>query len=80
MVIDLEQYRLAKRRNTSAAAVNVRRYDEERLCVNWRPTSGLAATFCYRDPHLMSPALPDNLDGIDVEDFIDRLSALASQI
>jgi len=80
MVIDLEQYRMAKRRKAPAPAARVRHYEEERMCVNWTPSRGIAATFCYRDPRTLSPHLPDDLASIDVDDFIDRLHSLASQI
>jgi hypothetical protein len=78
VVIDLEQYRRAKR--SRAASVAAQRCEEERMCVNWTPSRGMAALFCYRDPRLMSPQLPDDFAGLDVEDFIDRLYALASQV
>ena len=80
MIIDLEQYRKTKHgRRVNAVAV-ARRYDEERMCVNWTPTRGISATFCYRDPRLLTPHLPDDLAATDVEDFLDRVHGLASQI
>lgn len=80
MVIDLEQYRRAKKAKAVSAAAVARHYDEERMCVNWTPTRGMSATFCYRDPRLLSPHLPDDMAAIDVEDFVDRVYGLASQI
>jgi hypothetical protein len=80
MVIDLEQYRRARKSKAGAAIAVARRYEEERMCVNWTPTRGISATFGYRDPRLLSPQLPDNLSAQDVEDFIDRAYGLASQI
>ena len=79
MVIDLEQYRKAKK---AKAAVMTRRYedDEELLCVNWRPGRAMSATFCYRPPQQMSPHLPDDLASIDLDAFIDRVYGLASQV
>lgn len=79
MIIDLEQYRKAKRGRTTRAVV-ARHYEEQRMCVNWKPTRGLSAVFCYSDPRLLSPHLPDDMAAIDVEDFIDRVYGLASQI
>lgn len=79
MVIDLGQYRTARRRKAVAQPA-LARHEEERLCANWMPTRGIATSFCYRDPRLMSPQLPDDLAAIDVEEFIDRLRTLASQI
>ena len=78
VVIDLEQYRRLKR--SRVASVLALRCEEERMCVNWTPSRGMAALFCYRDPRSMSPQLPDDFAGLDVEDFIDRLYALASQV
>ena len=80
MIINLEQYRKTKRGKRVNTVAVARRYDEERMCVNWTPTRGISATFCYRDPRLLTPHLPDNLAGVDVEDFIDRVHGLASQI
>jgi hypothetical protein len=77
MVIDLDQYRKAKKLQ---AAVSVRRYDEELRCVNWTPGGAMSAIFCYRQPSQISPHLPDDLAAIDVDAFIDRISGLASQI
>ena len=77
MVIDLEQYRRAKK---AKAAVITRHYEEELLCVNWRPGGAMSATFCYRPPQQMSPHLPDDLAAIDVDAFLDRIYGLASQV
>ena len=76
MVIDLEQYRSAKK----AKAAITRDYEEELLCVNWRPGRAMSATFCYRTPQQMSPHLPDDLAAADVDAFIDRIYGLASQV
>lgn len=76
MVIYLDDYRRAR-----AARVPVRDCRrEELMCVNWTPVAGLSATFCYRHPHELSPDLPDNPESIDMEAFLDRAYALASQI
>lgn len=80
MVIDLQQYRKNKRGKRAEAMAVARRYDEERMCVNWTPTRGISATFCYRDPRLLTPHLPDDVAAADVEDFLDRVHGLASQI
>lgn len=79
MVIDLEQYRRARKKHAARAVALAEHYEEQRMCVNWTPSHGISAIFCYRDPRLMSPHLPDNFSAID-EDFIDRVYALASQI
>lgn len=80
MIIDLEQYRRARRSHAAKTVAVARHYEEERMCVNWTPSRGMSMTFCYRDPRLMSPHLPDDLAAIDVEDFLDRLHSLASQV
>jgi hypothetical protein len=77
MVIDLDQYRKAKKAKAAAATS---RYDEELMCVNWTPVRAMSAIFCYRHPHQISPHLPDDLAAIDVDAFIDRVYGLASQI
>jgi hypothetical protein len=77
MVIDLDQYRKAKK---AQATVTVRRYDEELRCVNWTPGGAISATFCYRHPSQISPHLPDDLASVDIDAFVDRIYGLASQI
>lgn len=79
MVINLEQYRLARRKKIAATPI-VDRHEVERLCANWIPTRGMATSFCYRDPRLMSPPLPEDLARTDVEEFLARLRTLATQI
>ena len=76
MVIYMDQYRKAK---ATSIAMRHRR-DEERMCVNSSPAVAMSATFCCRHPHAFSPQLPDDLAGIDIEAFVDRVYGLASQI
>ena len=75
MVIYLDDYRKVKARRASAQE----RCEEERMCVNYGPAMGIAASFCYRHPHELSPLLPDDLASIDLDTFVDRVYALASQ-
>lgn len=77
MVIYLDQYR--KARQAKAVAVT-RRRDEELMCVNWSQPGAMSAIFCYRQPHQISPHLPDDLESIDVDAFVDRIYGLASQV
>jgi hypothetical protein len=77
MVIYLDEYRKVK----AAKIVATRqRYDEERMCVNWNPAFQTLATFCYQPPHELSPQLPDDFTAIDVDAFVARVHALATQI
>jgi hypothetical protein len=77
MVIYLDEYRKAK---AARAPTLEERYGEELLCVNWNPMVAMAMTFCYQRPQELSPPLPDNLASIDVDAFVERVYALASQI
>lgn len=77
MVIYLNQYRQAKAART---AVTRQHYDEERMCVNWNPAFRTLATFCYQQPHELSPQLPDDFTAIDIDAFVSRVQALATQI
>jgi hypothetical protein len=74
MVIDLENYRMAR-----AAKLPVLRRDEELLCVNWNPAFGAIALSCYQTPQELSPQLPEASAPIQPA-FMDRVYALASQI
>lgn len=76
MVIYLDQYRKAKASKTAVQ----RRSDEARMCVNWNPAFGTVATFCYQHPQELSPQLPDDFTSIDIDAFVSRVYALATQI
>ena len=75
MVIYLDQFR--KARALKAAAQH--RCDQERMCVNWNPAFG-ALTFCYQPPQELSPRLPDDFTSVDIDAFVSRVYALATQI
>ena len=77
MIVYLDEYRTAKALKIAAAQ---QRYDEGRMCVNWNPAFGTLATFCYQHPHELSPQLPDDITSIDVDAFVNRVYALATQI
>lgn len=79
MVIDLDEYRRAKAQ-AKAAALQQHYLEEERLCVNWAPTSRVLATLGYEHPHAQSPALPADLADIDVDAFVEHVRTLATQI
>lgn len=77
MVIYLDKYRQAKAAKILATQ---QRYGEERNCVNWNPAFQTLTTFCYQSPHELSPQLPDDFTAIDVDAFVNRVYALATQI
>ena len=76
VVIYLDEYRKAK-------AINVaerRRGDEELLCVNWNPAVAALAKSCFQTEQELSPELPEDFSAFNVEEFLDRVYALASQV
>ncbi len=76
MVIYLNEYRQSK----ASRAVAQDRHEEERMWGNGAPVPGIAASFDYRHAHELSPQLPDDLDFVDLDTFVKRVYALASQI
>lgn len=76
MIIYMDDYRKAKALKLPAR----RRYDEELMCVNWNPAIGVIAMSCYQTAQELSPELPEDLATVDVDAFLDRVYALASQI
>lgn len=77
MLIYLDDYRKVKAARTLTLE---ERYGEELLCVNWNPMVALSAMYSYQRPQELSPRLPDDLSSIDVDSFIRRVYALATQI
>jgi hypothetical protein len=53
---------------------------EERMCVNWNPAVRTLALSCYQRPQELSPGLPADLATVDVDDFLDQVYGLATQI
>jgi hypothetical protein len=76
VVIYMDDYRKAKALKLPAR----HRYDEELMCVNWNPAIGVIAMSCYQTAQELSPELPEDLATVDVDAFLDRVYALASQI
>lgn len=74
-VIRLDDFRRARGQKVAA-----QREEEELLCVNWNPAFSVVALSCFKTPQELSPQLPDDFEGIDMRDFVERLQALASQI
>jgi hypothetical protein len=77
MLVYLDDYRKAK---TAKPADGYGRYDEELLCVNWNPAVSVVALSCYQTAQELSPALPEDFAAVDLDAFMTRVYALASQI
>jgi hypothetical protein len=65
---------------TARAQTLEERYGEELLWANWNPMVGLSVACWCRRPQELSPPLPHDLASIDVDAFIERVYAFASQI
>jgi hypothetical protein len=76
MVVYLDQYLKAKATN----AIPARRYGVEKLCVNGNPASGVIAMSSIQNTNDLSPELPEDFTRVNVEAFLGRVYALASQI
>jgi hypothetical protein len=76
MLIYLDDYRRAK----APQPASYTRYDEELLCVNWNPAVSVVALSTYQTPQELSPELPEDFTALDVEAFMNRVYALATQI
>lgn len=76
MVIYLHKYRkmrTARIRELEPACAELR-------CVNWVPVRGMATAFPYREPRQLSPELPEDFAKVDIDEFVDRVYGLATQI
>ena len=76
MLVYLDDYRKAK----AAAPQRYERYDEELLCVNWNPAVRLVARSSYQTAQELSPELPEDFRSVDMQAFMSRVCALATQI
>jgi len=76
MVVYLDQYRKAKAANVMAA----RCYGQTKLCVNGNPSTGVIAMPGNQNASDLSPELPEDFTGVDVEALLGRVYAMASQI
>ncbi|HKA46267.1 MAG TPA: hypothetical protein VKF40_30020 [Burkholderiales bacterium] len=76
MVIYMEDYRKAQ----SSSVVKDAGYNEELLCANWNPALQAFAMSCFQTAAELSPQLPEDFSNIDVEAFLDRIYALATQV
>ena len=76
MVIYMDDYRKAQ--NSSVGKDD--RYDEELLCANWNPSLRALAISCFQTTAELTPQLPEDFSNIDVEAFLDRIYALATQV
>ena len=75
MLIYLDDYRRSKAKPAELGC-----HDEELLCVNWNPAVRVVALSCYQTPQELSPQLPENFAAVDMQAFMTRVTALASQI
>ena len=73
MVIYLDQYR-----NVTATVPRTPRYGEDIMNASWNPE--LAAVAAAATPYVQVPELPEDLSLIDVDEFMGRIYALASQV
>jgi len=76
VIIYMDDYRKAQESRAGAT----RRYDEDVLCVNWNPALQVMATACYQTPRELSPPLPESFSDVDIDAFLDRVYALATQV
>ena len=76
MLVYLDDYRKAK----APQPAGYGRYDEELLCVNWNPAVMVVARSCYQRPQELSPELPEDFRAVDLQAFMSRVYALATQI
>ncbi len=72
MVIYLDQYR-----NVTATLPRAPRYGEDVMNANWTPELAAVAAV---EQQLRAPELPEDLSLIDVEEFMGRIYALATQV
>jgi hypothetical protein len=76
MVIYMDDYRKAQAMNVSAH----RRYDEELLCVNWNPAVRTLARSGAKTTQEPSPEMPQDAPIKDIDAFLGRVYALATQV
>lgn len=77
MVISLQRYWQLKEAQRLAP---VARYDEELTWANWNPEVPLLLQSRCPDPQEPSPPLPDDSAAADVEGFLERVYALATNV
>ena len=76
MLVYLDDYRKAKAPQPGSYG----RCDEELLCVNWNPAVRVVARSSYQAPQELSPELPEDFRAVDMQAFMSRVYALATQI
>ena len=75
MVINLDQYRNAK---VGTVGLKNGTYGDEIMNSNWNPT--VVHMFDDVAPNAISPDLPEDKAAVDVDEFLSRVYALATQI
>lgn len=76
MIVNLDNYRAARASRTPAPD----RYGEELLYANWNPVVGVMAALQAPVAQELGVALPDDWSQVDVDAFLSRIYALATQI
>jgi len=76
MLIYLDDYR--PERTAAASVLKNGTYGDEIMHANWNPT----VVYLFKDAaqRALSPELPFDLTTVDVDEFMDRVYALATQI
>jgi hypothetical protein len=78
MIIYMDDYRRAE--DIDADALHEPHLAEERLYGNGSAQAQLAPFAAYRTRREPTPDLPDDFSDVDLREFIERVSALATQI
>jgi hypothetical protein len=76
MVIYLNQHRAANATSDSESKNGI--YGDEIMNSNWNPA--VAYMSCDAAQRAISPELPDDASAVDVDAFLDKVYALATQI
>jgi hypothetical protein len=76
MLVYLDDYRKAKAQTPPSYG----RYDEDLLCGNWNPAVRVVARSSYQTARELSPELPEDFRNVDMQAFMSRVYALATQI
>lgn len=75
MLIYLDEYRKARAKRAALQD----RQGEVQEYIDAGAIATVSAIFCFRHPRELSPELPEDLGSVDLDQFLDRIYALASQ-
>lgn len=76
MIVNLDSYRAAR----ASRAPGPDRYGDELLYANWNPVVGVIAALQAPVARDLGVALPEDWSQVDVDAFLSRIYALATQI